>query len=355
MEIKESVQLLRKLSEAWGPSSYEQGVKRVILDEVKKIKLEVLHDHLGSLILKKPMQNSQKYRIQVLAHMDEIALMINKINRDGTLNFLPLGGWLTTAMGAQEWTIITAQGPVLAVSGIKPPHTTPLEERDKSLKMSELFLDLGASTYEQVTKLGVRVGDLVLPSTKFQELSVENRVMGKALDNRSCCALLCDMILHEDFSNEVYYTFTTQEEVGARGAKTASYQVNPDIVIGVDVGDSDDYPGGKNSAGLGLGVQVVLYDAGTLPHQGLLQFVLDLAQKSQIPVQKAFISGGRTDTATAHLNKQGAMALNIAIPTRYMHSHTSIIDLNDYANAYKLLKLLLEALDQKTIEDLLNQ
>ena len=179
--------------------------------------------------------------------------------------------------------------------------------------------------------------------------------MGKAWDNRIGSAVVIEVLKRiKDHPNQLFGTFTVQEEVGLRGAKTTSYQVEPDIAIAVDTGIGNDVPGGEPlEQSLGKGPQILLYDGGLIPHQPLRQLVIKVAETLKIPYQEPFIVGGRTDAGHMHLAHRGAAAISLCIPTRYIHSHTSIIHYDDYMDAIRLLEGVIKRLDQKTVDALL--
>ena len=198
---------------------------------------------------------------------------------------------------------------------------------------------------------------MITPRSEFMVLGSGKHLLSKAWDNRIGSAVVMEVLKRLDQTpNQLFGTFTVQEEVGLRGAKTSSYVVHPEIAIAVDTGLANDVPeGDSEQQSLGKGPQILLYDAGLVPNQALRRFVIEVAKAEGIPYQEAFITGGRTDAGNMHLAHDGALGLSIGIPTRYMHSHTSIIHYDDYENTVKLILAVVKKLDQKTVDALKNE
>jgi endoglucanase len=259
-------------------------------------------------------------------------------------------------MLAQVWDIHTPKGVVTAVTGVKPPHIIPAEKRKEAISIESMYLDIGVSSKEEALALGVLPGQMVTPHSEFKVLGSGKHLLSKAWDNRIGSAVVMEVLKQLDQTpNELFATFTVQEEVGLRGAKTSSYVAHPEIAIAVDTGLANDVPeGDKNEQSLGKGPQILLYDGGLVPNQNLRRFVIEVAKEEGIPYQEAFITGGRTDAGNMHLAHQGALGLSIGIPTRYMHSHTSIIHYDDYENTVKLVLAVVKKLDRQKVDELLN-
>ena len=219
-----------------------------------------------------------------------------------------------------------------------------------------MYLDIGVSSKEEAIDLGVEPGNMITPHSEFRVLGNNKYLLGKAWDNRIGSAVVVEVLKRlKEQPNQLFGTFTVQEEVGLRGAKTSSYVVAPEIAIAIDTGLANDVPGGDSTEqSLGKGPQILLFDAGLVPHQALRKFVIETAKEENIPYQEAYISVGRTDAGHMHLSHQGAAGLSICIPTRYMHSHTSIIHYDDYENAVKLVLAVIKKLDRKTVDQILN-
>jgi len=352
--MKKEYVLLKKLSEVAGVPGNEKNVSKLITEEIKDVCEELTYDNLGSVIGKIGQKGP---KVMIAGHMDEVGFFVTQITKDGFVKFQTLGGWFSQVMLAQVWEIHTKKGVVLAVTGVKPPHIIPADKRNVAIDISTMYLDLGVSSKEEAEKLGVEPGNMVVPHTEFKVLGNDKYLLGKAWDNRIGSAVVIEVLkrLENHETNQLFGTFTVQEEVGLRGAKTSSYVVAPEIAIAVDTGLANDVPGGESAEqALGKGPQILLYDGGLVPHQALREFVINVAKEENIPYQEAYIVGGRTDAGHMHLAHKGAASLSIGVPTRYMHSHTSIIHYDDYENTIKLMLAIIKRLDQETVDKILS-
>jgi putative aminopeptidase FrvX len=351
--MKKEYELLKKISLLPGIPGNEKQVSQFIKDEIMHSVDELTYDNLGSLITKK---GSNGPKIMIAGHMDEIGLMVTQITKEGFVKFQTIGGWFSQVMLAQVWNIQTKKGIVSAVTGVKPPHIIPQDKRSQAIPIDQMYLDLGVKSNEEAINLGVEPGNMVTPRSEFLVMGNDKYLLSKAWDNRIGSAAVIEIMKRLDSSvNQVFGTFTVQEEVGLRGAKTSSYVVHPDISFAIDTGLANDVPGGEPSEqSLGKGPQILLYDGGLVAHQALRKFVIDVAKAENIPYQEAYIVGGRTDAGHMHLAHQGAPSLSIGIPTRYMHSHTSIIHYDDYENTIKLMLAVLKKLDQVSVLKIIN-
>ena len=344
---------LKKISLLPGVPGQEKQVRSYIQSEIKDYADEMITDNLGSLIAIKKHEGP---KVMIAGHMDEVGLLVTQITKDGFIKFQTLGGWFSQVMLAQVWDIHTPKGIVTAVTGVKPPHIIPADKRKEAISIDSMYLDIGVSSKDEAIALGILPGQMVTPHSEFKVLGSGKHLLSKAWDNRIGSAVVIEVLKRlEQSPNELFATFTVQEEVGLRGAKTSSYVVHPEIAIAVDTGLANDVPDGdKEEQSLGKGPQILLYDGGLVPNQNLRKFVISVAKEEQIPFQEAFITGGRTDAGHMHLAHQGALGLSIGIPTRYMHSHTSIIHYDDYENTVKLILAVIKKLDRKTVDDLLH-
>ena len=350
--MKKEYEILRKLSQVAGVPGNEKRVSQLIAQEIKPHVDELIYDHLGSLITVKKQQGP---KVMIAGHMDEIGLLVTQITKDGFVKFQTLGGWFSQVMLAQVWEIYTKKGIVYGVTGVKPPHLIPQDKRSVAIGIDTMYLDIGVTSKEEAEKLGIEPGNMVVPHASFKVLGNEKFLLGKAWDNRIGSAVVLEVMKRlKDVPSEVYGTFTVQEEVGLRGAKTSSYVVEPEIAIAIDAGLGMDVPGGDPvEQTLGKGPQILFYDLGLIPNQALRKLAIETAKEEGIPYQETLIAVGRTDAGHMHLAHQGAAGLSICVPTRYMHSHTSMIHYDDYENTVKLVLAILKKLDRKTVNHIL--
>jgi len=293
------------------------------------------------------------------AHMDEVGAMVRYVTPEGMVKFQLLGGWLDQALPDQRWTILTAKGPVAAISGLRSVHITPAQDRDRVTPHDDVFLDVGARTKQDAEALGIRAGDGIVPASSFAEVA-DGRYVGKAMDDRVGCVMLLETLrrLKEQgikTPNTIYFVGTVQEEVGLRGAHTAVQAVKPDLGISLEAGIAADHPGGRADWAqerLGAGPVIYLADAAMLVNVKLRDFIVRVAEENSVPVQTEVTSGGAEDSAELQRFGAGRPAVNLAVATRYLHSHNSMIERGDLDHAVDLLVKILPRLDAKTVAEI---
>lgn len=335
--------LLKKLSEAPGVSGNESRIKRIIIDEVKDFVDEIKEDSMGNLITIKKGKNN--FNIMVAAHMDEIGFMVKHIDDKGFISFETIGGFDPKSLGSQRVRIHSSKGDILGVIGLKPPHITSQDEKDKALKLEDLKIDIGLNSKEEVESLGIKPGDSITRDISFAELGKENIVSCKSFDNRAGCAILIEIIKkikNPDFT--LYGVFTTQEEVGLRGAKTAAYGLDINFALIIDSTTAGPIPKteiDKVTISLGKGPSIDLMDRGFILNEKVKNLLIKSANDAKVPFQ-THISSGSTDGAAVHITKEGIPTGVISIPSKYIHSTVEIVDINDLDNTLKLVMKSLE-------------
>lgn len=344
--------MLREITDAPGLPGYECGVRQVMKKYLEPV-AKVTVDRLGCVIGEK-RGTSDRPRVMIAGHMDEIGFMVTLIEEDGFVRFQTIGGWLEQVLWAQRVTIHTSKGQIPGVIGSKPPHIIPQDERKKMVDRKEMFIDIGAKSRAEAQSWGVRPGDPIIPFCPFTPMHNSRLLMAKAWDDRSACALAIETLYElqgKGHPNTVYAVGTVQEEVGLRGAVTSSYVVDPDVGIALDVGLAGDMPGVKPTevqSRLGKGPSICIYDSSAIPNIKLRDFVVDTAEQCGIPYQFDLNPAGGTDTGRIQLQGRGVPAICIGVPTRYIHTPASIMDLDDYENTLRLVVELVMRLDAKT-------
>lgn len=356
-KLDETLQMLKDLTDAKGIPGNEKEPREVMQKYITPYADEIMTDNLGSLIAKKTGK-ADGPKVMVAGHLDEVGFMVTKIDDKGFIRFQTVGGWWGQVMLAQRVTIMTKKGDVTGVIGSKPPHILPAEARKKPVEIKDMFIDIGASSREEAEEFGVKPGDSIVPYFEFTVMNNEKMLLAKAWDNRIGCAIAIDVLKQlqgEDHPNVVYGVGTVQEEVGLRGAKTATNFIEPDIGFAVDVGIAGDTPGiteKEAMSKMGDGPQIILYDASMVSHKGLRDFVTDVADENEIPYQFDSIAGGGTDAGSIHLTANGVPALSITIATRYIHSHAAMLHRDDYENAVKLIVEVIKRLDADKVKEI---
>lgn len=350
---EETLQLFKTLTELPGAPGNEHAVRRFMRKELEKYADEVVQDRLGSIFGVKRGDESGP-TVMVAGHMDEVGFMVTAITDNGMIRFQPLGGWWSQVLLAQRVQIITDNGPVIGVIGSVPPHLLQEEQRNKPMEMKNMIIDVGADDREDAKKMGIKPGQQIVPICPFTPMANPKKILAKAWDNRYGCGLAIELLKElkdETLPNVLYSGATVQEEVGLRGAQTAAAMIQPDIFFALDASPANDMTGDKKEFGhLGKGALVRIYDRSMVTHRGMREFVLDTAETNNIPYQYFVSPGGGTDAGRVHIANSGVPSAVIGICSRYIHTHASIIHVDDYAAAKQLLIELVKKCDKATVE-----
>lgn len=349
--LDETARLLKSLSEAPGPSAFEEEVRKIVVAEYTGLGATIEYDGLGSVLAALP-GGAKGPRVMVTAHMDEVGLIVQHITPDGFIRVKILGGILEQALPDQRWTILGRNGPVPAVTGLRTTHVLPASQRGVVWSLDDTFLDVGATSPEDVERLGVRPGDGIAPLTEFLVLP-NGRYAGKAWDDRVGLGVMIAAARRIRAENirvpaQVLWVATTQEEIGLRGAQTAVQKARPELGISIEAGVSADYPAiGPTQAQerLGGGPGLFLLDSSMIPNRKLRDFFFDVAQEARIPLQPNVLTGYGEDGAEIQRFDSGRPSVNMTVPTRYLHGHTGIIQRSDFDRAVELLIQVLTRLD----------
>lgn len=328
--------LIEKLVSIPSPSGYEAKIRSAIREEIEPFVDEIRVDNLGNLIARKGQKSESGARIMLAAHMDEIGIIATHIDEDGFIRFAPLGGVFPRNCPAGHVQFLNG---VTGVIGVER-----LESRSASPALSQLFIDIGASSRENHP---IRVGDVAAFDRVFVDMG--DRIATKALDDRIGVAVLIEILRKLDKSsdsagNEFYFVFSVQEEVGLRGATTAAFGVDPDFGIAVDVTLSGDTPNSiKMAVGLGKGPAIKVRDSGMLASPQIVNWMVETAEENNIPYQLEVLEGGTTDARAIQVTRMGVPAGCLSIPCRYVHSPSEVIDIHDAENAVDLLIAMLKS------------
>ena len=347
--------LLRDLSNAPGPSGFEEAVRAIMVPRMKAASEDLRYDGLGSVIAR---QGSSGPRVMLDAHMDELGGVLRRVTPDGFLSMQMLGGWLDQALAGQRWVIIGSKGPVHAVSSIRDIHLAAAEERGSLIKRDAVFLDVGAGSAAEVAALGIAPGDPVVPDSGFEVLNGTANYAGKAWDDRVGCAVLLmamERLKVTGHPNQIFFVATVQEEIGLRGARTATAIVKPDIGIAIEGGVTGDAGGAhpeESQVKLGHGPGLFLYDSSALPNRKLVSLIRKVAGEAGVPLQFDLVQGYGDDSAEMQTVAGGAPTVNLVVPARYTHVHTGVINRHDFDQTVDLVVALLRRLDAKTVANL---
>lgn len=357
-QLDETEDLMRRLTEAPGPPAFEEAVRRIVADEFGALGASVEYDGLGSVHARLPGGGGGP-RIMVTAHMDEVGLMVQHITPDGFIRVKNLGGFLGHAYPDQRWTVLGREGPVMAVSGLPTVHVTRGAQRDQVWSVDQVFLDVGATSRQEVEAMGVRPGDGIAPWSPFV-IMANDRYGAKGWDDRVGLAVMIEAArrIRErgvDLPGDVVWVATTQEEIGLRGAQVAVDLADPDIGISIEAGVSADYPGiGPTQAQerLGGGPGIFLLDSSMIPNRAFRDFFFQVAEEEGIRLQPDVLTGYGEDGAEIQRYDTGRPAVNMTVPTRYLHGHTGIIQRSDFDQAVQLLLGVLQRLDAERVAEI---
>ncbi|ASN04955.1 M42 family metallopeptidase [Virgibacillus necropolis] len=349
---QDTLDLFKTLTELQGAPGNEHLVRKFMKGELGKYSDEIIQDNLGGVF---GVKNGDGPKVMVAGHMDEVGFMITQITENGMLRFQTLGGWWNQVMLAQRVQIMTDNGPVIGVIGSIPPHNLTPEQRKKPMEMKNMLIDIGADDKEDAKKIGIKPGQAAVPICPFTPMANDKKILAKAWDNRYGCGLAIELLKElkgETLPNQLYSGATVQEEVGLRGAQVAANMIQPDIFYALDASPANDMSGNKKEFGqLGKGALLRIFDRTMITHRGIKDFILDTAESSNIPYQY-FISQGGTDAGRVHLSNDGVPSAVVGICSRYIHTSSSIIHVDDYAAAKELLVKLVKTTDKSTVEQI---
>jgi putative aminopeptidase FrvX len=332
--------LLKELTQVTGISGFERDVADKIAEHLKPY-TKISHDRLGSIVCKKE-GGAPAPKVMLAAHMDEVGFLVKQITKEGFIKFIPVGGWWSHVLLGQRVIVKTRKGDMVGVVGSKPPHELDEEERKKVIDIKDMHIDVGATRKFDIEKrLGVRVGDPIVPWGPFQTMGNRKTYLAKAWDDRVGCAVMIDVIKR----------LAESKHPNTVGATTSASVVDPDVAFALEVSIAHDTPGfGTDEVeALGAGPAILVFDRTMIPNRNLLDLVLDVASKKKIPYHLASIERGGTDTGRIHINRAGVPSLVIGIATRYIHSHIGIMHRSDYNNAVRLITETIKVLDKRRV------
>ncbi|HEY4600210.1 MAG TPA: M42 family metallopeptidase [Cerasibacillus sp.] len=347
---QDTLSLFKTLTELQGAPGNEHLVRSFMKTELEKYADKIIQDRLGGVF---GVKHGNGPKVMVAGHMDEVGFMVTQITDNGMIRFQTLGGWWNQVLLAQRVQVMTDHGPVPGVIGSIPPHLLTDAQRSKPMEIKNMLIDIGADDRADAEKIGIKPGQQIVPICPFTPMANEKKILAKAWDNRYGCGLAIEVLKElqdETLPNELYSGATVQEEVGLRGAQVAANMIQPDIFFALDASPANDMSGDKNQFGqLGEGALLRIYDRSMITHRGMRDFVLDTAESHDIPYQY-FVSQGGTDAGRVHIANDGIPSAVIGICSRYIHTSASIIHVDDYAAAKELLKNLVKATDQNTVD-----
>ncbi len=348
--VRDSLDVLRRLSEASAVSGDESAVRQIVLEAIGGQVEEARVDALGNVLVRARSSSRRGLRVMLAAHMDEVGLMVIGVTAEGMLKFDALGGLDEGSLVAKPVWVGRARVP--GVIGGAPPHLIEWKGEINPYKIAALGIDIGARTKEEALAR-VRPGDGVVFATRFERVGPTLR--GKALDDRVGVATLIELVLDPPPGIELLAAFTTQEEIGLRGASVAAHALDPQVAIILDCTPAHDQPlwdGSENTTyntRLGMGPAIYVGDRGTLPSPRLIEHLVRSAEAAGLPYQRRQPGGGSTDAAAIHLARKGIPSISLSVPGRYLHTPISMIQFDDWRASVALVRAALARLRPETI------
>lgn len=351
------IELIKKLSNADGAPGFESDVCAVIRDSVSDI-YETFEDNIrnfyiyprGAVLNGSKPAKPAKIRLALDAHSDECSYIVAAIKNSGLIKFLPLGGMLPSSAIAQRVRIKNNSGEyVYGVVTSTPVHFLSDAQKNKNLGWDDLYIDLGASSKQEVQDVfGVEVGMPVIPDVECKFTEKNETFIGKAFDNRIGTATVIEVMRElKDFEDiEIIGMISSQEEIGARGAKVSVNRVRPDLAIVFEGTPADDSfaPSDEAQSCMFQGTQIRHIDRSTVSHPAFTKFAADYARENGHKLQRAVRSGGGTNAQVIHTSGLGVPTIVLASPVRYVHTHHSITALSDFEEGVKYVAGMIKAL-----------
>ena len=351
----ENIELIKKLSDANGISGFEDEVVAICKAEIGTY-CEFEEDSLRNIYFSAKGNTGDRPKVWLDAHTDEVGFIVQYLKNNGTIGFLPVGGWSPSTIGSSKVRIKDDNGNyITGAVASKPPHFMSEAERGKGPSIEQMVIDVGAcSLAELKNDFEISVAAPVVPDVMCEYKEKHDLFIGKAFDCRIGVAALIEtlnQIQGEELEIDVVGTFSAQEEVGLRGARAATASLHADVAIVFEGAPADDtfYGEEQIQTGLKRGPMLRHFDVSMINNPRLMRYAINVAKEFDIPIQEAVRSGGGTNGGAIHLSKNGIPTLVISIPVRYVHSHHGMTAYEDYIAAIELAKAVIKRLNVEII------
>lgn len=356
------IRLLEEITNAFGPSGFEDEVCRVIHRYTPDFTLT--NDAMYNLYMKRKDFSGEKPVVMLDAHLDECGFMVQSIRDNGLLNIITLGGFHLTSLPAHS--VLVRNGAGEYIKGIitsKPVHFLSAGQRsDCSLDIEDLAVDVGASSREEIrTDYGIRPGDPMVPDVTFEYQEKRQLCFGKAFDNRLGCACIIEtmkeLLKDSNLPVDVVGGFASQEEVGTRGARVTSQVIRPDLAIVFEGSPADDsyFSTGLAQGVMRKGVQIRHMDASYISNTEFISLAQETGRRLGIPYQDAVRRGGGTNAGVISLTHQAVPVLVLGIPSRYVHSHYNFCAMEDMDATIRMAAEVIRSLNSETVSRILRK
>ncbi|MDR1971190.1 MAG: M20/M25/M40 family metallo-hydrolase [Treponema sp.] len=355
MDKQKTIAMIGDISNAPGVSGFEDAAIAVIRDYSRELG-ELDEDAMRNLYLRRPGQREGLPVLQIDAHSDEVGFMVRAIRPNGTLDFIPLGGWVPATVSAHRVLVRNLDGRwIPGIIASRPPHYLTEAQRKEAPDLNTMVIDVGASSGREIREdFRIPIAAPVVPDVRFEYLPDHDLMIGKGFDNRlGCAAIIAALEELKGAELQVHVTaaFAAQEEVGLRGAVVTAQRVKPDIAIVFEGCPADDTvvePYAVQTA-IKKGPMLRHIDAKMITNPRFQRLALDTAQAKGIPVQEAVRTGGSTNGGAIHLSGQAVPVIVIGIPVRYIHTHYGISAYSDFEHSVHLACHIIRSLDKNSI------
>lgn len=357
MSIEKRMKIYEDLVNLNGIAGHEKGIRNYMKKEILKHTDEVIQDKLGSIF--GVLRGEDAPVIMIAGHMDEVGAMVTSITPEGFIKMMAIGGINPDVMVSQNVIISTKTKDIKGVVGAIPPHINRGGEGPTAVTFDNLLVDIGANNKEHAIELGIEVGQQINFVNNYYITEDGKKIVSKAWDNRFGCGMALEVLREASqikHPNTVISGATVQEEVGLRGATTASQMVKPDLFLAIDVSPVGDFLNKnhpKAFGALGEGFLIRFYDPRNLMNPKVQKYLEDVARKNDIKVQH-FLSMGGTDAAAAQYAGSGTIATTIGLPGRYIHSSAAMIHIDDVEAVKAMVIAIIKDFDKARLMEFRN-
>ncbi|MBE6911357.1 MAG: M42 family metallopeptidase [Ruminococcaceae bacterium] len=339
------IETIKELCNLKGTSGWEVAVREYIKKRIKPFATEIREDIMGNLIVFKKGQKRRNNPFMVCSHMDEVGLIIKDITEEGYLSFDFAGGVDRRVIIGKR--VLVGEKGIPGIIGMKAVHLTTKEERKKTPKLNELYIDIGCEKKATAEKF-VSLGDYAVFDSPIRELG-ENKIKARALDDRFGCGVMLKLI-ESELLFDTYFVFTVQEEVGCRGAEIAAFGVKPDFALVLEATTAADIPvseGSNKVCVLGKGAVIGCVDGGAIYDKRLFALLRGIAEEKGVSWQIKTRVAGATDARSIHVSRKGVRTTSLSLPTRYIHSPSCVADIRDMESVFTLARELISCEEEK--------
>ena len=349
MITNKTLELMRELTQVIAVSGNEIKISKILQNYYGKYTDEIVYDNLGSVYGVKKSKKPNAPKVMISSHMDEVGFIIKDFTKNGLIKVLSLGPDCKQGLLGQRVRVMTNDGEEYKGTIVAKSNS----DKDKVLDADKILIDIGASSIEDFSSLGIRLGDSIVIDGSFEVLATGKRIMSKAWNSRYGCALgveILEALKDIELDVDLYVGCTVQHEVGLRGSQTATNLISPDLAIVLDCLTADDISGDSDAVGkLGEGVLINFYDKSMMPNRALLNHLMTICKNNGIPNQ-FYYSMCDGDGGWIHKLLRGCPTLNACICARNVENNSSIIDVNDYLAARESVTKVVKSLNTEMIE-----